>query len=174
MARAPSGLRPLRSPPSEAPRRPLRADLTVQLSALDVLPGDGFDARLAQVDGQRFGATYVRGGRVISGAVPAIDRFGSAGPPARETSPARSGVFTSASLEGGGGPEPVARPAPSGGEPTASARFDSVLLGAPSPFGDPVLLRPPVQVSDAALLRTFRTDPISRVLNAVRRLFGIG
>ncbi len=53
-------------PTVETGRLAARADATVHLGTLDILPADPFEARLAEVDGARFGAAVVRGGRVVA------------------------------------------------------------------------------------------------------------
>src|SRR5688500_6621173 len=48
-----------------AGRARTRSDTTRPLTAVDMVPADAFEAALVEVDGNRYGATRLRGGRVV-------------------------------------------------------------------------------------------------------------
>jgi hypothetical protein len=112
----------------------------MELRVSDVLPADEYDALLAEVDGERFGGAYVRGGRVERDPVPPP-------PAAADRADATPRWVRPAS-------RPAARPVDLF-EPSVVLAPE---LGAPSPW------------SDAETLRSFRTDPLSRLIAALRRL----
>ena len=123
-----------------------RQDATVHLGALDLVPADAFEARLAEIDGARYGSARVRGGRVVAASRPPSPA------PARRPPPP---------------PPPAPRAKP------AAPSFDVQVPAGPSAhpsFSGPAWAPLSTSPLDDDLVTSFRTGPFARLWAWLARL----